>query len=80
MSQIENLKKNIVKGIGYHNADLMPIVKEIVEILFEQGLIKVLLATSTFSMGINMPAKSVVFTSLRKYNGRWMPLNSCDYT
>ena len=49
---------------------LLPIVKEIVEILFTRGLVKVLFATETFAMGVNAPAKSVVFSSTRKHDGR----------
>lgn len=44
-------------------------MKEIVEILFSEGLIKTLFATETFSIGINMPAKTVVFTNTRKWDG-----------
>ena len=48
----------------------MPIAKEVVEILFADGLIKVLFATETFAMGVNMPAKTVVFCNLRKNDGK----------
>ncbi|KAK1443673.1 ATP-dependent RNA helicase ski2-like protein [Babesia gibsoni] len=58
------------KGIGIHHGGLLPIIKEIVEILFQEGLIKVLLSTETFSMGVNMPARCVVFTSLSKWDGQ----------
>jgi superfamily II RNA helicase len=47
---------------------MLPILKEIVEVLFDNGFIKVLLATETFAVGINMPTKTVVFTSYRKYD------------
>jgi ATP-dependent RNA helicase DOB1 len=50
-------------------------LKEVIEILFQEGLIKVLFATETFSIGLNMPAKTVVFTSVRKWDGtdfRWV--------
>ena len=43
------------------HGDLLPIAKEIVEILYGEGLIKVLFATETFAMGVNMPAKTVIF-------------------
>jgi superfamily II RNA helicase len=65
-----NLYKLIQKGIGYHHSGMIPILKEIVEILYEKGLIKILLSTETFAMGVNMPTKSVVFCNLLKYNGR----------
>ncbi len=64
------LKKVIAKGIAFHHAGLLPVLKEIVEELFSRNLIKVLYATETFAVGVNMPAKSVVFDSLEKYDGR----------
>jgi superfamily II RNA helicase len=57
------------KGIGIHHSGVMPILREIVEILFSKGYIKLLLATETFSVGLNMPIKTTVFTSLSKYDG-----------
>ena len=57
------------RGIGIHHGGLLPIVKEVIELLFQEGLLKVLFTTETFSMGINMPAKTVVFTSLEKFDG-----------
>ena len=42
---------------------------EVVEILFSRGVVKVLFATETFAMGVNMPAKSVVFSGIRKHDG-----------
>ena len=44
-------------------------LKEVIEILFQEGLLKVLFATETFSIGLNMPAKTVVFTAVRKWDG-----------
>ncbi|KAL9996630.1 putative RNA helicase [Helianthus debilis subsp. tardiflorus] len=49
------------RGIGVHHSGLLPILKEVIEILFQEGLIKCLFATATFSIGLNMPAKTVVF-------------------
>ncbi|MEW5896748.1 MAG: DEAD/DEAH box helicase [Nanoarchaeota archaeon] len=63
------LKETIVQGIAFHHAGLLPVVKEIVEELFSQGKINVLYTTETFAVGINMPAKTVCFNSLRKYDG-----------
>ncbi|NCZ52497.1 MAG: hypothetical protein EBY81_01110, partial [Verrucomicrobia bacterium] len=54
---------------------LPTILKEVIEILFQESLLKVLFATETFSMGINMPARTVVFTASRKWDGtdfRWI--------
>ena len=47
--------------LGVHHAGLLPIVKEIVEMLFCRGLLKVLFSTETFAMGVNAPARSVCF-------------------
>ncbi|KAI0244448.1 Antiviral helicase ski2 [Massospora cicadina] len=57
------------RGIAVHHSGLLPIVKEMVEMLFSRGLVKVLFATETFAMGVNMPARSVVFNGLRKHDG-----------
>ena len=51
-------------------AGLLPIVKEVVEMLFCQGVIKVLFSTETFAMGVNAPARTVVFQGLRKHDGK----------
>jgi superfamily II RNA helicase len=63
------LRNLIIKGIAYHHAGLPVILKEIVEILFKDGRIKVLFATETFAVGINSPVRTVVFMELEKYNG-----------
>ena len=51
-------------GVGVHHSGLLPILKELVELLFAEGLVKVLFATETFAMGLNMPAKTVMFTEV----------------
>lgn len=63
------LKSLVIQGVGYHHAGLLPQHKEIVERLFTAGLIKLLFTTETFALGINMPARTVIFSSLRKFNG-----------
>ncbi|KAK4046327.1 ATP-dependent RNA helicase mtr4 [Microbotryomycetes sp. JL201] len=70
LPQIEHILPLLKRGIGIHHGGLLPILKEVIEILFQEGLIKVLFATETFSIGLNMPAKTVVFTTVRKYDGR----------
>lgn len=75
LPQIHNILPLLRRGIGIHHSGLLPILKETIEILFQEGLIKVLFATETFSIGLNMPAKTVVFTSVRKFDGvsqRWV--------
>ncbi|KAI8055634.1 ATP-dependent RNA helicase DOB1 [Syncephalis plumigaleata] len=75
LPQIEHILPLLKRGIGIHHSGLLPILKEVIEILFQEGLLKVLFATETFSIGLNMPAKTVVFTSVRKFDGkdfRWV--------
>lgn len=68
------------RGIGIHHGGLLPVVKEIVELLFGESFIKILFSTETFSMGINMPAKTVIFTSLRKFDGKeYRIINSGEF-
>lgn len=64
--QFHTLMRLLVNGIAYHHSGLHPKLKEIVELLFSRGLIKVLFCTETFSVGINMPTKTVVFTEYKK--------------
>ncbi|KAI0830808.1 antiviral helicase [Trametes gibbosa] len=70
LPQIRRMRDLLSRGIGVHHGGLLPIVKEVVEILFARGLVKVLFATETFAMGVNMPAKCVVFSHIRKHDGR----------
>ena len=56
-------------GIAYHHAGLLPSLKEVVEQLFTSRLIKLIFTTETFALGINMPAKTVIFDELRKFYG-----------
>ena len=70
LPQIEHIYPLLKRGIGIHHSGLLPILKEVIEILFQEGLIKVLFATETFSIGLNMPAKTVVFTNTHKFDGK----------
>ncbi|KAE9615616.1 hypothetical protein Lal_00017534 [Lupinus albus] len=75
LPQVSNMLPLLKRGIGVHHSGLLPILKEVIEILFQEGLIKCLFATETFSIGLNMPAKTVVFTNVRKFDGdkfRWI--------
>ena len=56
----------LLKGVAYHHSGVIRILKELIEILFKRSLIKVLFATETLGVGVNMPAKTVVFLSLIK--------------
>merc|ERR1711962_1010096 len=72
LPQVENVLPLLKRGIGIHHGGLLPILKETTEILFSEGLIKALFATETFAMGLNMPARTVLFTSPRKFDGKDM--------
>ncbi|KAL6771135.1 hypothetical protein ACKKBF_B34065 [Auxenochlorella protothecoides x Auxenochlorella symbiontica] len=81
LPQVLRVTEMLKRGLGVHHAGLLPIVKEVVEMLFCRGIIKVLLATETFAMGVNAPARTVVFQSLRKHDGHsFRPLLSGEYT
>jgi ATP-dependent RNA helicase HelY len=69
------------RGVAAHHAGMLPVFKEIVETLFAQGLVKVVFATETLALGINMPARSVVLESLVKWNGEaHVDLTPGEYT
>ncbi|KAH0794070.1 DEAD/DEAH box helicase family protein [Histomonas meleagridis] len=72
LPQIQQVLELLEHGIGIHHGGILPIVKEIVEILLTDGYVKVLFCTSTFGMGLNVPARSCAFLSLEKFNGRIM--------
>ncbi len=80
LSSTRVLRETISQGIAFHHAGLLPIIKEAVEDLFAQGLINVLYTTETFAVGINMPAKTVCFDGLRKFDGiNFRNLNTKEY-
>ena len=69
------------RGVASHHAGLLPTFKEIVEELFQRKLVKVVFATETLALGINMPARTVVLESLEKFNGEArVPITSGEYT
>ena len=81
LPNIVNFLPLLKRGIGVHHGGMLPILKESVELMFQEGLIKVLFSTETFSMGINMPAKTVLFTSLKKFDGEFQRyLGGGEYT
>jgi superfamily II RNA helicase len=68
LPQAHQLKELVMRGIAFHHSGLLPILREMVELLFGRGLLKCLFATETFAVGINMPTKTVVFLDLEKYS------------
>jgi len=79
-SQYVNLRKVISKGIAYHHSGLIPKIREVVEFLIKDKLIKFVFATETFAVGLNFPVKTVVLTALTKPSERGMRnLNVSEY-
>ncbi|XP_073976682.1 superkiller complex helicase subunit twister isoform X1 [Rhodnius prolixus] len=74
LPQIVKMEGHLKNGIGVHHSGILPILKEIVEVLFQQGKVKMLFATETFAMGVNMPARTVVFNSIKKFDGNQLRL------
>lgn len=69
------------KGIALHHSGVIPVFKEIVELMYSKGYIKLLFATETFAIGVNMPTKTVIFTDVNKFDGNNLRhLYSHEYT
>jgi len=74
-------RENLERGIAAHHAGILPAFKEIVEDLFQRKLVKVVFATETLALGINMPARTVVLEKLEKFNGEArVAITSGEYT
>jgi antiviral helicase SKI2 len=81
LPQVVRMRELCERGFAVHHSGILPILKEVVELLFQRGLIKVLFATETFAMGVNMPARCVVFDAIEKFDGmNKRPLNATEYT
>jgi ATP-dependent RNA helicase HelY len=77
----DDLSESLQRGVASHHAGMLPLFKEAVEELFAQGLVKVVFATETLSLGINMPARTVVIERLSKWDGeRHELLTPGEYT
>jgi len=70
LPQYQDVYSQLKKGVVYHHSGLIPILKEIIEILYSKGLVKILFATETFAIGVNMPTKTVLFSDLEKYDNK----------
>lgn len=80
LAQVIFLKELLLCGIGVHHAGLIPILKEIVEILLSEGYVQILFSTSTVQLGLNVPVRSCVFSKLEKFNGKeTVPLTPTEY-
>lgn len=81
LPQVKRVEEMVLRGIGVHHGGLLPLLKECVELLFSRSIVKVLFATETFAMGVNMPARSVVFNGFRKHDGKaFRDLHPGEYT
>ncbi|XP_071485976.1 superkiller complex protein 2-like [Diadema antillarum] len=69
LPQVVHLTELLKRGLAVHHSGILPILKEVVEMLFQRGLVKLLFATETFAMGVNMPARTVLFDSIKKHDG-----------
>lgn len=77
---LKNLVGMVERGVAYHHAGVIPALKEVVERLFGAGHIKLLCATETFALGVNMPARSVAFEGVMRWNGKArVPLMTRQY-
>ncbi len=80
LGQYHEILRLMKKGIAYHHSGLVPVLKEIVEIIFKRGLVKLLFATETFAVGVNMPTRTVVMTDVSKMTNRGKRnLNTSEY-
>uniref|UniRef100_A0A1I8BR64 Helicase SKI2W n=1 Tax=Meloidogyne hapla TaxID=6305 RepID=A0A1I8BR64_MELHA len=80
LPQVLLMQELCKRGFAVHHSGILPIIKEVVELLFQKGLVKILFATETFAMGVNMPARTVVFDSIEKHDGKERRiLNSTEY-
>ncbi|MBV8086279.1 MAG: DEAD/DEAH box helicase [Chloroflexi bacterium] len=80
LSQTARLTGCLEAGVGFHHAGVLPDLKELVEQLFAQGLIRFLFATETFALGVNMPARTVVLARITKFDGeQHRPLKAREF-
>ncbi|EGT36338.1 hypothetical protein CAEBREN_19438 [Caenorhabditis brenneri] len=81
LPQVLTMRELCLRGFAVHHSGILPILKEVVELLFQKGYVKILFATETFAMGVNMPARCVVFDSIMKHDGTEKRLlNPGEYT
>ncbi|MEY2974245.1 MAG: hypothetical protein RIR49_665 [Actinomycetota bacterium] len=78
---VERFEAQLMAGVAAHHAGLVPAFKEIVERCFIEGLLKVVFATETLAVGVNMPARTVVIERTTKYNGdHHVSLSAAEFT
>jgi superfamily II RNA helicase len=80
--QYHQIYQLLCRGIAFHHSGLLPMLKEIVEILFSKGYVKLMFCTETFAVGLNMPTKTVLFGGFKKYDdttGQMRMLRNDEY-
>lgn len=76
-----NLINLLAKGVAIHHSGMMPVLREIVELLFAKGYIKLLFCTETVAIGLNLPVKTTIFTDINKHDGtQFRTLHGHEYT
>lgn len=81
LKEYNYLIKLLEKGIAVHHSGIVPVFREMIEMLFAKGYVKLLFATETFAVGVNMPTKTVLFTGMKKFSGTgFRNLYSHEYT
>lgn len=81
LPEYNNMIQLLEKGIAIHHSGVCPVLREIIELLYSKGYIKLLFATETFAVGVNMPTKTVLFTDNSKFDGNGVrTLYSHEYT
>ena len=83
LPQYHQITRLLERGIAFHHSGLLPLLKEVVELLFSKGYVRALFCTETFAVGLNMPARTVVFLDLKKpcggTDGGFRPLRADEY-
>ena len=68
LPEYTNLVKLLEKGVGIHHSGMIPILREIVEIMISKNYIKLLFATESFAIGLDCPIKTAIFTNINLFN------------
>jgi len=81
LQEYQTLVSLLQKGIGIHHSGMIPILREIVELMISKKYIKFLFATESFAIGLDCPIKTTIFTGISKFDGsNHRPLHSHEYT
>lgn len=76
----ENLRRQMLRGVGVHHSGLIPEVREATERLTAKGVLRIVFATETLAIGLNMPTRTIVFASLNKHDEEQRLLTTTEYT